>query len=174
MKTQKGSIVVIFLVLGLVLLAGLFLLLIELNKGDIQSVDRRNEKIDQVSLNANTNIKEAMRSFKAVVDKRKETGVQGLFCTGGFINQAESSLKNIADTIVSNRIIATSPTQYAITQDEAGITCLGSIENWVLFTALNPVGESDTKNYWCIDSRGVEGNYGFNSETNQCLSESTL
>ncbi len=175
MKTQKGSMVIVFLIIALVALVGLFLLLIELSKDkEIDVNSPPNQTVNQVALNSNTKIKEAMNMFSDIVGNRRETGVQGLFCTGGFIGETEPRLKNIANTIVSNRIISKNPVEYAVSQSDAGIVCLGSIEKWVLFAALNQVGDSDTKNYWCIDSSGISGNYGYNSETNQCLNQETL
>lgn len=175
MKTQKGSMVLIGLIIGLVLLIISFLLLIEMTtQTEVPVIRNANETVDQVALQSNMNIKAAMELFAKDIADRQTTGVQGLFCTGGFIGTDDSDLKVIADTIVSNRIINRSPIEYATTQDEAGIVCLGSLENWVLFTALNQVGEEDTSHYWCIDSRGVQGSFGYNSETNQCLSDEII
>jgi hypothetical protein len=172
MKTQNGSIVLIGLVSALILFIGLYLYLTGIQKDNSTFVDENNPA--QIAFQNNSQIKIAMESFKNVLATRKQEGVTGLFCTGGFINETESDLAKISQSIIRNRILNFSPMEYARTQDEAGITCLGSAEEWVLFSALNKQSEDDQKNYWCVDSRGVRGAYGYNSETNQCLNEEPL
>ena len=172
MKTQKGSIVLIVLISALILVIGLYLYLTGIQKDNVTFVNENTPA--QIAFQNNNQIKAAMESFKDVLALRKEKDSAGLFCTGGFINETEADLAKIAQSIIRNRILNFSPMEYARTQDEAGITCLGSAEEWVLFTALNKQAENDQKNYWCVDSRGVSGNYGYDSETNRCLSEEVL
>lgn len=172
MKTQKGSSVIIILVCVLILLIGLYLFGLSFKK--TEPTVYVNKEVAETSFQSNIEIKEAMASFATVVKNRKGNASDGLFCAGGFISNTEPGLRQIADTIIKNRIVNNLPLQYARTQDEAGITCLGSAEEWVLFVALNPLSSDDKKNYWCVDSRGVSGNFGFNSETNQCLNVESL
>lgn len=167
MKTQKGSTVLILLIVALIFVIGLYLYLTSIQKDNVTFVDENNPT--QIAFQNNNEIKAAMESFDDALVVRKERGVTGLFCAGGFINETEVGLGLIAQSIIRNRILNFNPMEYARTQDEAGITCLGSAENWVLFAPLNRLSEEDNKNYWCVDSRGVAGNFGYSSETYQCL-----
>ncbi len=90
-------------------------------------------------------------------------------CKGGFINEEIDELKRISDTIVRNRIFDPLANQYAINQDEAGISCLESGDKWVLFTALNQSGSGDTSNYYCVDSQGAIGSYAMDTKNTTCL-----
>ena len=91
-------------------------------------------------------------------------------CKGGFINEEIDELKSISDTIVRNRIFDFETTQYALNQDEAGISCLESGDRWVLFTALNQTRDGDNTNHYCVDSRGARGAYALDTENTQCFS----
>lgn len=90
-------------------------------------------------------------------------------CKGGFINDEIDELKRISDTIVRNRLFDAKRKQYALNQDEAGISCLESGDKWVLFTALNQVGKGDNANYYCVDSRGAIGPYAIDTKNTTCL-----
>ncbi len=169
MKTQKGSTVLIVLISALILVIGLYLYLTSFQKDNVTFVNENSPS--EIAFQNNNEIKAVMNSFENTLADRKTRGATGLFCTGGFINETEAGLGLVAKTIIRNRILNTDPLEYARTQDEAGITCLGSAEEWVLFAPLNKQSSEDNKNYWCVDSRGIKGNYGYNSETNQCLNE---
>jgi hypothetical protein len=94
-------------------------------------------------------------------------------CKGGFINEEVDELKRISDTIVRNRIFDIETMQYAVNQDEAGISCLESGDKWVLFTALNQTSAHGESNYYCADSQGVRGAYGLDTEDTQCVTDSS-
>lgn len=94
-------------------------------------------------------------------------------CKGGFINVEIDELKRISDTIVRNRIVDSQAMQYAINQDEAGISCLESGDKWVLFTALNQGGSVDSSGY-CVDSLGAIGPYAIDVKNTTCLGAEDL
>lgn len=117
------------------------------------------------ALSYNEKILFAVDSF--VVLAKKE-GTAEKLCKGGFINtESRSQLKQIAQTIIENRIINPYPLEFAFTQDEAGIVCLTQENKWVFFSALNPEEEIDT-NYICADSLGRKGRLQLNREKISC------
>lgn len=90
-------------------------------------------------------------------------------CKGGFINEEIDEMKRISDTIVRNRIFDPETNQYAINQDEAGISCIESDDAWVLFTALNRTASGDNAGMYCVDSTGVRGAYGIDRDAASCV-----
>lgn len=121
------------------------------------------EQADRMSA-GNDEIKEALVSFGEYARANK-----GLVCTGGFINENNSSLKDIAEKIYKNRIISNDPLQYAINQDEAGISCLMTSTKWMLFTALNPHKDNEERNFYCVDSTGLIGQFDFDRAGTKCI-----
>ncbi|MES2622878.1 MAG: hypothetical protein V4576_00545 [Patescibacteria group bacterium] len=113
------------------------------------------------TLTVNDQIRNVFLDFDAFT-KNNRTIVSDSLCGGGFINTSNDDLRKIADNIVTKRIINNSPLEYASNQDEAGITCLATIDTWVLFSALND-GE-----FYCIDSTGQKGPMSFSRETLKC------
>lgn len=115
------------------------------------------------ALSYNDKIKFAFDSFAMIA---KKIDFEDL-CSGGFINEDEKKLKEIASIIVENRMTNPYPLEFAVNQDEAGITCLSNTEKWVLFSALNQEDES-TKNYFCTDSTGRKGYFDVSRERLTC------
>ncbi len=119
---------------------------------------------------ANMHIKQSFQSFALFATNFPRIRSTDL-CAGGFITTNDRDLQSIATNIVTNRILQSSPLEYAQTQDEAGITCLAGEYKWVLFSALNNDPHENGKNYYCADSRGIEGNLSVDRAMLQCSSQ---
>lgn len=119
----------------------------------------------QVDPALNENIVSALSSFTDIAPDINDVEA---VCVGGYINDRVAPLKKIADDIVSNRVIDPQTTQYATTQDEAGILCESTSTEWVLFTTLNNAGKDNNGEYYCVDSVGAKGKYDIDREAVQC------
>lgn len=104
----------------------------------------------------NQKIISAFQDFKKFANTKPTVAAETL-CQGGFINTTRPELKAVAQKIIKNRTESKN-------QDEAGITCLSSAHNWVLFSALNDNG------YYCIDSNGKAGKFGIDRKNMTCTS----
>jgi len=184
-NSQKGSVGVIALIIIVIALVGGGVYLYQQDKDKEPQTDSgfiarktapygmdgqpTKEYADDIrAYSANGEIKMSLQSFWAFVNEHKSIKPQSL-CKGGFINTDESGLKNITERIIKNRILNLNPLEYAKTQDEAGITCIVSADKWVLFSALNTHSKNDGKNFYCVDSRGENGNVNFDRDNVQCL-----
>ncbi len=131
------------------------------NEEPAPAVDEADERV----INANQAIIAAVGDFRDLALERPEL----VLCSGGFINTEEPELGDIADQIISNRILQTEPLQYAITQDEAGIKCAAADSEWVLATALNGSDANNGRDFYCVDDKGMEGQLWIEEATMQCI-----
>lgn len=90
-------------------------------------------------------------------------------CKGGFINDEIKELKTLTETIVDNRLFDVERNQYAITQDEAGVSCIEQGDSWALFVPLNQGGAEVDADMHCVDSEGAAGAYGIDRDNAVCL-----
>lgn len=165
-KKYVGLLIIVLI--GVACIYGFYILKNSNTVEKIPVPDNNSINDTQLIENSNNSIKSAMSSFKDAVNDRNSKNITGLFCTGGFINPTEDGVAQIASAIIQNRIVNNETFEYAHSQDEAGITCLGSANQWVLFSALNVDSTDTSSKYWCVDSSGNEGNFVFDDKTNQC------
>lgn len=114
----------------------------------------------------NASIVRALESFASLTGN----GAGGL-CQGGFINEEVPLAASVARQIVENRLFDPERGQRAVSQDEAGISCLVDGDRWVLFTALNPHPDNDGRDYYCVDSTGASGHLGLEAANVRCNPE---
>ncbi len=117
------------------------------------------------SLTENEKILFAFDSFKAVAQEMKKD-YSGL-CKDGLIDTQKKPLEQIAEHLVSYRVLAPYPLEFATTQEEAGITCLASKDRFALSIQLNIDDGGATKKL-CIDSLGQRKNSEINQEKIVC------
>lgn len=103
---------------------------------------------------SNQKIISAFQDFKTFANTKPTVAAETL-CQGGFINTTRSELKAVSNKIVKNRVNSKN-------QDDAGIICLSSADNWVLFSALNDDG------YYCVDSNGKNGKFSIDRKNMTC------
>lgn len=102
-------------------------------------------------LSLNDKIMFSLDTFKDV-SKEMKRGYEGL-CKDGVIDTQTKVLKQIADDLVSYRILNPYPLEFATTQQEAGIQCVSSKDRFALSIQLNV--NDDGKYYRrCIDVLG--------------------
>lgn len=132
-----------------------------------QEIESPYPEIDYYT-NPNIQIQSAMISFQDYAINHPDE-FDYLCTSGGFINERNSELKQISDTIVSMRVIDPQTGDKATTPDEAGISCFSNPQKWVLFVPFNVPDESSQLQYYCVDSTGAQDMLKADSDAMQCV-----
>ncbi len=117
------------------------------------------------SLSENEKIEFAFDSFKSVAKEMKKD--YSRLCKDGLIDTQKKPLKQIAEHLISYRVLAPYPLEFATTQEEAGIICVASKDRFALSIQLNLDDNGVTKKL-CIDSLGQRKNSEVNQEKIIC------